>query len=241
VGNGKFENDVAVSGAVTVNGSGTFGDNVSVGFDANITRNILAGNTLTVGSHTTNSDAGALTIDAAGLGSGAYASVIQVSDPTVKAFAVNQQCQASGCTGTTDKFIILADGRTAIGDFTSVVSPALPNGWTSSNPSGYMLYVNGDVLATGYKCALSSDATNWSDYVFDKDYKLASLSDVETYIKDNHHLPDVPSTEDVQCEGIDMAQMDATLLKKIEELTLYVLQLKKDNEAMKAQLSTIIK
>ena len=96
------------------------------------------------------------------------------------------------------------------------------------------------ILTERVKVALTAGG-NWSDYVFDKEYKLAPLSDVEKYIKDNKHLPGVPSAEDVKCDGIDMAQMDATLLKKIEELTLYVLQLKKDNEAMKAQLSTIKK
>jgi hypothetical protein len=119
----------------------------------------------------------------------------------------------------------------------------VPVSSTSATTLGtdYMLYVQKGVIAEKYKCALSSDPTNWSDYVFDKDYKLASLSDVEAYIKDNHHLPGVPSTDDVHCDGIDLAQMDATLLKKVEELTLYVLDLKKDNEAMKAQLSNIKK
>lgn len=86
-----------------------------------------------------------------------------------------------------------------------------------------------------------SGTSDWTDYVFDKDYKLLDLNQVKEYIAKNHHLPDVPSTDDVICDGIDLGSMDATLLKKIEELTLYVLQLRKDNEAMKAQLSTIIK
>lgn len=120
-----------------------------------------------------------------------------------------------------------------------------PNALTSP---GYSLYVQYGVLAESFKIASSTGSYDWSDYVFDKDYKLPALSEVENYIKDNKHLPGVPSTDDVQCDGIDLAKMDATLLKKIEELTLYVLQLKKDNEdikkdnvAMKEQLLTIIK
>ena len=117
---------------------------------------------------------------------------------------------------------------------------SLSNNWSSSNTSGYSLYIQGGVLAEKYKCALHT-TSDWSDYVFDKGYKLKSLSEVESYIAQKHHLPDVPSAEDVQCDGIDMAKMDATLLKKIEELTLYVLQLKKDNEVMKAEISNLKK
>jgi hypothetical protein len=105
----------------------------------------------------------------------------------------------------------------------------------------YSLYVEKGVIAEKFKCALKGDASNWSDYVFDKTYKLKSLAEVEAYIKANKHLPDVPSAEEVKCDGIDMAQMDATLLKKIEELTLYMLELKKDNEALKAQLINLTK
>jgi hypothetical protein len=103
---------------------------------------------------------------------------------------------------------------------------------------GYGLYVQYGILTERVKVALYGNTpTSWSDYVFDDDYKLESLADVEKFIKKNHHLPGVPSTDDVHCDGIDMAEMDATLLKKIEELTLYVLALKKENEEIKKQIS----
>jgi len=114
------------------------------------------------------------------------------------------------------------------------------NDWSSTNTSGYSLYVQGGVLAEKYKCALHT-TSDWSDYVFDKDYKLKPLCDVESYIKDHHHLPDVPSTEDVACDGIDLGSMDATLLRKIEELTLYMLKQQKEIESLKGELSTIKK
>jgi hypothetical protein len=121
-----------------------------------------------------------------------------------------------------------------------------PNSLTytgANGNNGYGLYVQYGVLAESFKCALygGGTGTSWSDYVFDKDYKLKPLTEVETYIKNNHHLPDVPSTDEVECEGIDMAKMDATLLKKIEELTLYMLHQQKEIETLKVQLSNTSK
>ncbi len=107
-------------------------------------------------------------------------------------------------------------------------------------PSGYSLYVEKGVLADKFKCAVHG-SSDWMDFVFDKNYKLTSLKEVEDYIKANKHLPGVPSADDVVCDGIDMAQMDATLLKKIEELTLYMLEMKKENDAMKAEIANLKK
>jgi hypothetical protein len=132
-----------------------------------------------------------------------------------------------GTLSVTDKVVI--------GGVPTVSTTAAPNLGTD-----YSLYVAKGVIAEKFKCALST-GTDWSDYVFDKDYKLATLSDVEAFIKENKHLPGVPSADDVVCDGIDMAKMDATLLKKIEELTLYMLELKKDNENMKAQINNLKK
>lgn len=65
--------------------------------------------------------------------------------------------------------------------------------------------------------------TSWSDYVFDKDYDLKSLKEVENYINQNKHLPDVPSASDVEKNGVRVDETEA-LLKKIEELTLYLIE-----------------
>ncbi|MEA3495224.1 MAG: hypothetical protein U9R42_04230 [Bacteroidota bacterium] len=83
------------------------------------------------------------------------------------------------------------------------------------------------------------DQTNWSDFVFDKDYKLPSLFDVEKFISLNKHLPGVPSASEVKENGLDLGEMDAVLLKKIEELTLYLIELKKENKEIKKQLDEI--
>ena len=108
-----------------------------------------------------------------------------------------------------------------------------------TTPGSYKLYVAGGILTEQVKVALHTDNVNWSDYVFANDYKLKSLNEVEQYITANKHLPEVPSSDDVKKDGIDVAQMDATLLKKIEELTLYVIQLQKENNSNVEQIQQL--
>jgi hypothetical protein len=104
---------------------------------------------------------------------------------------------------------------------------------TTSVPSGYTMAVDGKVIMEEARVAVSS---NWSDFVFDQDYDLPTLQEVETYIDQNGHLPDIPSTEEVEENGISLGEMDAKLLQKIEELMLYVIELKKENAEMKKEI-----
>ncbi|HEY8956405.1 MAG TPA: hypothetical protein VIM72_11375, partial [Chitinophaga sp.] len=88
------------------------------------------------------------------------------------------------------------------------------------------LAVNGDIRAKRVKVT----ATNWPDYVFHPSYPLPGLMEVADYIHQHQHLPGVPSQAEVQREGsVDVGAMNETLLKKIEELTLYMIELKKEN------------
>ncbi|RIV21659.1 bZIP transcription factor [Fibrisoma montanum] len=104
-----------------------------------------------------------------------------------------------------------------------------------STPAGYRLFVADGILTEKVKVAVKN-SSDWSDYVFADDYKLRSLESVEAFVKANKHLPGVPSAEQVVSEGVDMAKMDAKLLEKIEELTLYMIQLKKDSDRRINQL-----
>jgi hypothetical protein len=70
-------------------------------------------------------------------------------------------------------------------------------------------------------------ATCWPDYVFAKDYQLLPLSEVEQFINENHHLPNIPSAAEVEANGIELGEMNAKLLLKVEELTLYIIQMEK--------------
>lgn len=95
------------------------------------------------------------------------------------------------------------------------------------------LSVNGNIRAKEIKV----EAENWPDYVFYKDYELLSLPELQSYIKENGHLPEIPSAVKVERDGFAIGDMNKRLLKKIEELTLYLLD--KDSE-LKAQNQKII-
>lgn len=109
---------------------------------------------------------------------------------------------------------------------------------TAPTPSGYNLYVENGILAEKVKVALKSSG-DWSDYVFYKNYKLMPVQSVEKFIIANYHLPGMPSSEEVVKDGIDLAKMDAMLLQKIEELTLYIIDLKKQSEALEKRIKKL--
>jgi hypothetical protein len=76
----------------------------------------------------------------------------------------------------------------------------------------------------------------WADFVFNSDYRLRPLSEVERFIKENNHLPDVPTETEVKDNGINLAEMNAKLLQKIEELTLYVIEQQKRIELLENEI-----
>ena len=97
----------------------------------------------------------------------------------------------------------------------------------------YALSVKGGIMTTK---VLVKDVADWYDYVFEDDYKLLSIDNVKRYIDENGHLPDIPSEQDILKNGYDMVEMDGLLLKKIEELTLYAIEL---NNLVKSQQKVI--
>ncbi|PTT04058.1 hypothetical protein DBR11_00645 [Pedobacter sp. HMWF019] len=112
----------------------------------------------------------------------------------------------------TDYFSILTDGKVGIG----ILNPT------------EKLAVNGNIRAKELKI----EAANWPDYVFEKDYSLPSLEQIEKHIQEKGHLPGIPSAAEVKTEGIEVGDMNAKLLKKIEELTLYLIQQNKKMSAL---------
>jgi predicted nuclease with TOPRIM domain len=88
---------------------------------------------------------------------------------------------------------------------------------------------------------MSTDDHNWADYVFEEDYCLKSLEEVEDFISINKHLPDIPSADEVAKCGIDVLEMDSKLLAKIEELTLYLIEMKKENDKLKERMEVLEK
>ncbi|UTX48311.1 cell wall anchor protein [Chryseobacterium sp. MA9] len=103
------------------------------------------------------------------------------------------------------------------------------------NDSNFIFYVSKGIKAEQIK--VENPATNgWADYVFKKGYKLRSLEDVEKHISEKGHLPNIPSAKEVEKEGINLGEMDAKLLEKIEELTLYSIE---QNKQLKSQSEEI--
>jgi len=88
-------------------------------------------------------------------------------------------------------------------------------GWTAEVP-GYLVVIDGKVICEELRVELSG---NWPDYVFDNDYELMPLNELEKSIKKNKHLPGLPSAKNVEANGIMVGEMTQTLTQKVEELT----------------------
>jgi hypothetical protein len=125
---------------------------------------------------------------------------------------------------------ITGDGKVGIG--TTSPSALLD---VNGDIKGKKLDINGTIRAKEVKI----EATGWADFVFDKNYKLPSLQSVEQHIVEKQHLPDMPSEKEVLEEGVNVVDMQAKLLQKIEELTLYVIQLDKENKVLKQEIKEL--
>jgi hypothetical protein len=123
-----------------------------------------------------------------------------------------------GSTLDQDLMVIRRNGTVGIGTI------------LSSNPHNYKLAVNGTIGAKEIKVETSS--STWADFVFEKNYQLPTLQEVEVHIKEKGHLKDIPSAQEVAENGINLGEMNAKLLQKIEELTLYMIEMKKENEKL---------
>lgn len=108
----------------------------------------------------------------------------------------------------------------------------LPNNLNGEDLSTYSLYVKGGLITEQLRAQ-----PGWADYVFEDDYKLMSLKDVEQFIEKNGHLPNVPSAETVQKTGIELGDIKRVQQEKIEELTLYIIDLNEQLQAIKAEIA----
>ncbi|WP_120518403.1 hypothetical protein [Chitinophaga barathri] len=134
--------------------------------------------------------------------------------------------------GNPHLFGTTGEGLTLGGDVTGKDMVVLPNGNVgigTVSPQA-KLAVNGTVYAR--KIKVTQTAADWPDYVFAKDYKLPALYDVETFVNRHQHLPEMPSAAEVEKDGADLGEMNKKLLKKVEELTLYVIEMNKKHEAL---------
>jgi len=103
---------------------------------------------------------------------------------------------------------------------------------TATMPNGYQFAVNGAAIATSMTVKLYA---NWPDYVFKKEYQLPTLWSIKKYIQNNKHLPGMPSEREIKDKGINLGEIVTVQTKKIEELTLYAIQQKEENEVLKTE------
>ena len=101
----------------------------------------------------------------------------------------------------------------------------------TTNPNGWKLAVNGKIRAKEIKVE-----TNWADYVFEDEYNLPTLQEVEQHIKEKGHLKNIPSAKEVEKNGVELGEMNKLLLEKIEELTLYTIAQEKRIQALEKKL-----
>lgn len=121
------------------------------------------------------------------------------------------------------------------GDGASYFKGKVGIGTLAINEAGFNLFVDAGVRARKVKV----DQDVWSDYVFDSAYRLRSIAELEKYIQENKHLPEVPSAAKVEKDGLDLGDAQATLLKKIEELTLYMIEQNKIQQAQSRQIKML--
>jgi len=107
---------------------------------------------------------------------------------------------------------------------------------TTTVPSGYKLAVDGKIIAEEVQVEMSG---SWPDHVFAEGYRLTPLAEVEAYIKANRHLPNMPSAAEVAENGVSLGDMQATLLQKVEELTLYVIAIDGENRALRERIDAL--
>lgn len=108
----------------------------------------------------------------------------------------------------------------------------------ANEPNDYNLYVGGGIITEKIRVG-TKGSLYWPDYVFASDYNLMPLNTLAKYVNDNKHLPGVPSASDVEKNGVELSEMSAVLLQKVEELTLYVLELKKENEELRKEVNAM--
>lgn len=106
----------------------------------------------------------------------------------------------------------------------------------SEPASGFKLTVKGDIKCTRVKVVVT-----WADFVFNDDYLLKPLAEVEKFIKTNNHLPDVPSASEIETKGLDLGELVKIQMQKIEEHTLYILQLNKQIIELQTKLELLTK
>jgi hypothetical protein len=151
---------------------------------------------------------------------GAYGGLAFFTMPTANPGDV--QTLTDSQISTYNRMQISTSGQVNIGTTT-------PN---TPQTTDYKLAVAGKIVAQGMYVL---NITNWADFVFEPSYKPMALPTLESYLQKNKHLPHIPSAGEVEAKGYNVAEMDAKLLQTVEELTLQVIELNKQVQALRAK------
>lgn len=218
-------------GNVLFNGANASGSNVGIGTSSPTSILALSGTaarTIQMERNTTSATAGqGLTVSSGGAKIGT--ANLEGGDLSLKsgistgtgASVIRFLTATAGTSGSADrtpseKMTILGNGNVGIG----------------TNAPDKLLTVKGIIHAQ----EVQVDVTGFADYVFEKGYKLKPLSEIHSFISENGHLPEIPSEDEVKKNGMNVADMQVMLLKKIEELTLYAIEQQKRIEVLEKTL-----
>lgn len=150
-----------------------------------------------------------------------------------------------GIGTTTPTATLQVNGNCLVGDGTTTPTATLQvNGNcligdpTTTMPIGYNLYVTNGILTEKVKIAVKN-SSNWADYVFEPTYNLMSLKDLERFVAEKKHLPNIPSASEVYENGIEITEITNKLLEKIEELSLYIIEINNKVETLDKELNSL--
>ena len=140
---------------------------------------------------------------------------------------INTDTEGGGGVNANDNIVMTIQGNGSGGNVKIGVA---------STPPGYRFSVDGKAIMEEVNVKLSE---NWPDYVFAEDYDLPTLESIQNYIQENKHLPEVPSAEEMESNGIDLGVMNMLLLKKVEELTLYLIEQNERNDRQNQKINKL--
>jgi hypothetical protein len=148
------------------------------------------------------------------------ANLFKVNRPNTKALVINNSSTAK------NMFIVKGNGQTQIGEKSG-----------NGKHLDAMLSVYGKVVARSFYVTI--DPALWADYVFDPNYKLKPLKEVEEFYLIKKHLPDVPDANEISKSDLNLAEMQTIQMRKIEELTLYIVELNKQLEVLQTKIKQL--
>lgn len=219
--------NVAVTG-VSVNPTGL---NLDIGNTGQLTESVAPNNATNQTVSWVSSDTAVATVDTAGLVTAVASGIAtitvtsqdggQTAQATVTVTDPNTPPTTGGFWTQTGSDISYTAGHVGIG---------------TAPRSLQMLAVAGEIIATRVRV---EEQPNWPDYVFNQDYRLPSLEEVQEHIEANGHLINIPSAADVAANGMDLGEMNRLLLEKVEELTLYLLQQEEQRKELQARLEVM--